>query len=148
MEKTEAIGAYLAEELTRDGGQAINAGGEIHILTPISNVKGFLIFSDSALEWILNRDILLLVASISSGRTVHTALDCIRYYGGSLVGISALFLNIPEENPDFNALFTCEDIPNYKTYEIHDCALCKAGHSLEAIISSEGYTRIEKGRFE
>ncbi|MDR1566700.1 MAG: hypothetical protein LBS48_05395, partial [Treponema sp.] len=63
MEKTEVIGAYLAEELLQDGTSVMNAGGKIHVVSPIYNTNGNLVFPDNVIEWISNRSILLLVAS-------------------------------------------------------------------------------------
>jgi len=143
MEKTEVIGAYLAQELLQHGATVMNSGGDIHVVTPTNNVNGNMIFQDNVVEWISNRNIILLVASISSARAVHIAMDCIAYYSGRLVGISALFVASPEKQKEsFHALFTSDDIPGYKLFNTAECELCKAGQKLDAIISSEGYTKI------
>ena len=143
MERTDVIGAYLAEELVQDGALAINSGGEIYVVTPISNNLGNLSFQSSMIEHIMNRNILLLTTSISSGRTLDSALDCISYYGGNIVGISVLFM-VEDSDTDHkvHALFTSGDVPNYSSYSTRECDLCKSGQRLDALISSEGYTRI------
>jgi orotate phosphoribosyltransferase len=142
MERTVVIGAYLAQELLQPGTAVVNSGGEIHVISPLSNVDGKLIFQESSLGWISNQSIVLLVASVSSGRTVASALECLEYYGGRTVGISALFVASPGERK-IHALFTADDIPGYKMYSPGECAMCKAGQKLDAIISSEGYTKIK-----
>jgi orotate phosphoribosyltransferase len=143
MENTKVIGAFLALELSQLGMAVINSGCEINVLTPMSNTNGKLIFFESEIGWITGRNILLLVATISSGRTVRSALECIEYYGGKLAGISALFLASSEKlNMESHALFTSEDIENYKVYKPSECEMCKAGEKVEVIISSEGYTKI------
>jgi orotate phosphoribosyltransferase len=143
MEKTEVIGAYLAQELLHAGPSVINAGGEIHIVTPVNNVNGNMIFQDNVVEWITNKNIILLVASVSSARAVHIGMDCIAYYGGRLAGISALFVASPStQKEQFNTLFTSDDIPGYKLFNAADCEMCKAGVKLDALVSSEGYTKI------
>jgi len=142
MERTVVIGAYLAEELLREGTAVMNTGGQIHVVTPLSNASGNLIFQDNAIEWIKNRNILLLIASISSGATTKMATECIEYYGGRLAGISSLFFSSEQFEYKINALFTSADIPGYKVYRLSDCEMCKAGLKLDAIISSEGYTKI------
>ena len=144
MEKTEVIGAYLAEELLREGASVINSGGQIHVVSPISNAYGNLVFPGNVTEFISGKNILLLVASISSGRTLKSALECLSYYGGKVAGISALFLATPELLiQEIHALFTSDDIPGYKLFNPGNCDMCKAGNKLDAIISSEGYTKIE-----
>jgi len=143
MEKTEVIGAYLAEELSQAGNSVLNTDGEIYVLTPASNVNGKLIFLDSVVERIREQNIILLVASISSGQTVTSAMECISYYGGRLAGISALFCSSRDRlEQEVHALFTSEDIPGYRLFSTNECELCKAGHRVDAIINSDGYTLI------
>jgi orotate phosphoribosyltransferase len=143
MEKTEVIGAFLAQELLQHGTTVMNSGNEIHIVTPINNVNGNMIFQDNLIEFITNKHVILLVASVSSARALHIGIDCISYYGGKLAGISALFVASPENQKEkINALFTSNDIPGYKLFNTAECEMCKAGVKLDAIVSSEGYTRI------
>ena len=143
MERTEVVGAYLAEELLQEGLSVVNSSGEIHVVTPINTNNRTLIFQDSTIDWISNRNILLLVASISSGRTVKSALDCLEYYNGNVVGISSLFLASHEKQvKKVHALFTSDDISGYRLRGSGECEMCAAGQKLDAIISSEGYTKI------
>ena len=143
MENTKVIGAFLAQELLSEGTAVMNSGGEINIVTPMSNVDGKLVFYDNELEWINNKHILLLTATISSGRTLNSALECISYFSGFFAGISALFLcSSAMPYMKINALFTSDDIPGYEVYSTGECALCKGGQKLDAIISSEGYKKI------
>jgi len=149
MENTDVIGAYLAEELIQDGVAVVNSGSDVHIVTPLSNANGKLVFHESEIKWITNRNILLLVATVSSGRTVKSALDCLAYYGGRLDGISALFLASQEKiGQEIHALFTSDDIEGYSVFSAGKCEMCKAGQKLDAIISSEGYTKIPAAKEE
>jgi len=144
IEKTAVIGACLAEELFQEGTSSINAGNEIHVLSPIHNAYGNWIFPSNRAEWINGKNILVLVATISSGRALHNVLECISYYGGNLTGISTLYLASHEMRQDnINALFTAEDIPDYQLFNPADCEMCKNKQPLDGIISSEGYTKIE-----
>jgi orotate phosphoribosyltransferase len=147
LENTEVIGAYLAEELLQSGTRVVNSGAEIHIVVPIHNVNGQWIFQDNIAEQIVNKNIILLTPSISSGRTVRSVLDCIKYYGGNLVGMSVLFLtsygSLGEEIQEFvHPVFTAEDIPDFKIYSVDQCEMCKSGIKLDALINSEGYRKI------
>lgn len=143
MEGTEVIGAFLAEELLREGTSVINSGKPIHVITPISNIDRKLMFQSNLQEQIYNRNILLLVSTISSGTTVNNALECLNYYGGRTVGISALFSANPDEYQfEFHSMFTNDDIPDYNLYTPGECPLCKQGKKLEAIIMHDGYTEI------
>lgn len=144
MEGTEVIGAYLAEELLQEGTSVINSGKEIHVVTPMSNINRKLMFQTNMQELILNRSIILLVSSISSGTTVNSALECLSYYGGNVVGISALF-NAYQDAPEqeIYSMFTSEDIPGYRIFSPGKCDMCKDGHKLDALIIHDGYTKIQ-----
>jgi orotate phosphoribosyltransferase len=143
MEGTEVIGAYLAEELMQEGVGVINSGKEIRVLKPLISAGGKLLFQCNVQQYIRDKEIVLLVASISSGTTIGRALDCITYYGGVIAGISALFNAYPAgDEQEIHSMFTREDIPGYQVYSMGECTMCKEGQKLEAIINSEGYTNI------
>jgi len=143
MEGTEVIGAYLAEELMQEGVGVINSGKEIRVLKPVISANGKLLFQCNVQQYIRDKEIVLLVASISSGTTIGRALDCITYYGGVVAGISALFNAYPAGDEQvIHSMFTREDIPGYQVYSMGECTMCKEGQKLEAIINSEGYTNI------
>ena len=140
MENTETIGAFLAQEFLREGVSVMNAGREIHVVTPVYNTSGKLVFQDNIREWITRKGVLVIVSSVSSGRTVESALECISYYGGDIAGVSSLFLALPNAlGWKINSLFTSDDIPGYKAYSTNECEMCKAGVKLDALVSSEGY---------
>jgi len=143
MENTKVIGAFLAEELIHDGAAVMNSGGEIHVITPKSSSDRKFIFFDNEVEWIANRNILLLTATVSSGQTLNSALECLSYYNGIIVGISSLFYSsdAPQEKR-IHALFTSDDIPGYKVLASDKCGMCMSGQKLDAIINSDGYQNI------
>ena len=143
MEGTEVIGAYLAEELLQEGTSVVNSGKEIHVVTPMSNVNRKLMFESNIQEFISNRSIIALVSSISSGITLKGALECLSYYGGNVVGISALFNAYQGESEQrIDSLFTHEDVIGYQIYDPGDCQLCKEGQELDAIVVHDGYIKI------
>lgn len=143
MERTEVIGAFMAEELQQLGTSVINSGNDIHVITPISNVDRKLMFQSNMQDQIYNRNIILLVSTISSGTTVNSALECLSYYGGNVVGVSTLFSANPEKYQfELNSMFTNEDIPFYTLYKPDECPMCKEGNKLDAIIIHDGYTKI------
>jgi orotate phosphoribosyltransferase len=144
MEGTEVIGAYMAQELLQHGTSEINSGKDIHVVTPMSNTNRKLIFQSNMQDLILNRNIILLVSSISSGTTVNSALECLSYYGGIVVGISALF-NAYQDAPEreIYSMFTSEDIPGYQIFSPGKCDMCKNGRKLDALIINDGYTKMQ-----
>jgi len=142
MERTEVIGAYLAEELMQKGMSSV-VDNEIYIVTPINNNLGSLSFQSSTIKCVMNKNVLLLVTSVSSGHTLNGAIDCITYYGGRLAGISCLFLALADtQGQTISSLFNSDDIPGYVKYGSRNCGMCQAGQKLDALISSEGYTKL------
>jgi len=143
MEGTEIIAAYLADELLQPGPTVMNEGREIYVVTPINSATGHFIFHQNVQEKIFNKNVLLMVASASTGKTINRAVECLSYYGGHLVGISAVFSAVSElDGWEVRSLFTCDDIPDYKFYRTSQCEMCQKGRKLDAIINSEGYTKI------
>ena len=143
MDGTEIIAAYLADELLQEGVNVMNEGSEIHVVTPMIRADGHFIFHQSMHEKIKNKNVVLLVASMSTGATVNTILECLNYYGCNLVGISAIFSAVNDVNgKKINSLFTTEEIPDYHFYSTSECPMCKEGIKLDAVFSSEGYTKL------
>ncbi|MDD3692648.1 MAG: orotate phosphoribosyltransferase [Oscillospiraceae bacterium] len=143
LEGTETIGAFLADSLSQSGTLVMNSNNNIYVLTPELNSNNQMIFRDNTQKMVWGKNILLLIASASTGKTINRSIDCLKYYSGRLVGISAVFSAIRESNGiQVNALFTEEDIPQYTTMKSMECSMCKAGQKIDAIVNSYGYSRI------
>ncbi len=139
----EIIGAFLAEELTRAGIYSRNAHQTIYIITPEYSPTGQMLFRDNYLPMIKDKNVLVLLASATTGKTVTKTIQTLTYYGATISGISAVFsaansvMGIP-----VNALFTTADIPDYKTYKPDGCALCKEQKPIDAFANAFGYSKI------
>ena len=121
LDGTEVIGAFLAEKLTESGFFSYNQHKSIYIVTPEIDTDGQMFFRKNIQPMIKDRNIIILMASITTGITINRSWECIEYYGGKLQGISAIFSAISEYgNLPVNALFTTNDIPSYHTYTKHD----------------------------
>jgi orotate phosphoribosyltransferase len=143
MDNTEILAAYLADELLKAGPGVLNQGGEILLVTPISKRDNLFIFHQNVQEKIRSKNVVLLVATMSTGATANQVIECLSYYGCKLVGISAIFNTFHEtEGQKIHSLFTIEDIPNYAFYTPSECPMCREGRKIDAIINSEGFTRI------
>lgn len=139
----EIIGAFLAEELTRAGIYSKNAHKTIYIVAPEYSTSGQMLFRDNYLPMVKNKNVLLLLASATTGKTVAKAIQTLTYYGADISGISAIFsaassvVGIP-----VNSLFTVSDLPDYMTYSSENCALCKDKKPIDAFANAFGYSTI------
>jgi orotate phosphoribosyltransferase len=142
MDNTEILAAFLADELLQAGMRVMNEGSEILLLTPMVSSSGHFIFHQNVREKIKNKNVVLMVASLSTGATVNRVQECLNYYGCKLVGISAIFSAYSElDGREIHSLFDCADIPDYHFYKPSECKMCQEGIKIDAIISSEGYTK-------
>lgn len=141
--ETQALGAYLAHELSRPSMLSPNPTSEIYVLGPEYDGKGNMIFRDNLIRMIKDKRVLVLISCITSGKTVERAIESVKYYGGRPVGVSAAFSATKEiAGIEVNAIFTQKDIPGYRVYNKHDCPLCKQDIPVKAIANGHGYSTL------
>ncbi len=143
LEGCETVGALIARELTSAGYVSMNEKRELNVVTPEFVPGGQLIFRDNIQPMIWNKSVLLLLSSVTTGKTVNRVLECIRYYGGNVVGVSAIFSAIDQvaEIP-IHSIFNTDDLPGYQTYSPKECPECAKQHKIDAIVNSYGYSRV------
>lgn len=143
MDGLEVIGTLLAEELTKAGVLSMNAHKTIYVTSPEASTAGQLIFRDNVQPMIRDKNILVLIGSVTTGVTLNHAINTILYYGGKIRGVSAIFSAVTSvAGLPVYALFTQKDIPNYHTYRTHECPLCKQQQKLDAIVNGYGYSKL------
>lgn len=142
LDRTQMIAAYLAEALSASP-HGLNRGKEISLLEPEYNVNYQMVFSDNTQPLVWEKDILLLVASATTGKTASRAMQSLNYYGGRVRSIAAIFSASSEmKGIPVQALFSKEDLPGYETYSYSDCPLCKENKKIDALVSSCGYSKL------
>ena len=142
FEGTEMVGAFLARDLCQHGG-GMNGGNDIAVITPETNMNNQMIFRDNLQKNIYNKEILLLMSSISTGKSINRCVECLQYYSGKLAGVAAIFSAISEYNGiKIDCVFTREDLPEYRTMLPAECELCASGVKVDAIVNSFGYSKI------
>lgn len=140
LEGTEVLGAFLARELSNSG---INNGVDVKVVTPELNANNQLIFRDNTQKLIWGKQVVVLVSSVSTGKTIERTLDCLRYYNGQLAGIAAIFSAIEETHGvKVNAIFSADELPEYKSCPGEQCNMCKSGVKVDALINSFGYSKL------
>ena len=143
LDGMQVVGAYLAEELTKAGVMSMNAHKTIYVVTPEYNSTSQMIFRDNLIPMINGKHVVLLMASVTTGKTINKGMECIQYYGGNLQGIAAIFSAIEEENgAHINSVFHTSDIPDYRTYDYRECPYCKQGKKIDALVNGYGYSKI------
>ena len=74
LDGTRVIGACLARQLTQSSFNSVNAGKDIYLLRENLSSNGMLIFRDNARFMLEGKNILLLLASITTGGTVRKGM--------------------------------------------------------------------------
>ena len=141
MDGTEVIGAYLADELTKAGIVSMNSHKTIYIVTPEYDHAGQMIFRDNMRIAINGKHVLMLFPSITTGTSASHAIEGIIYYGGEISGISAIFSAATKVvGFQVHTLFNAYDLPDYKSFNAEDCAMCKNKQRIDAICNGFGYS--------
>lgn len=143
LDGTQVIGTCLADALTSGNFSNMNAHQTIYIVTPEYTTGSQIIFRDSIAPMIRGKHVLILEASVSTGYTAQAAVEAVKYYGGSVAGISAIFATIEQcAGYTVNAAFNPNDLPDYRSQPAHECPMCKQGIKLDALVNGYGYSKL------
>ncbi len=143
VDGTEVIGACIADELTKEDFVNMNAHQTIYVVSPEYTTGGQLMFRDNLIPMIANKHVLVLAASVTTGKTAQATIDAINYYGGMVVGVSAIFATVKEcEGHPVISIFDPNDLDDYESYNSHHCPLCEKGERIEALVNSYGYSKL------
>ena len=143
LDGTEVIAACMASEMTKTGYMNINQNQDMNVLTPERSVGSQLIFRENTAPLIVGKNVLILMASVTTGYTAKSANEAVVYYGGRAVGIASIFATVDAIGGlPVTSLFNPKDLPGYTTSDAAACPLCKAGHRLDAIVNSFGYSKL------
>ncbi len=143
MDGCEMIGSCLAEELTKNGIMSLNTHKSMYVITPEFDSNGQMIFRDNLQLMVRGKNILLLLASATTGRTIAKSVDCIRYYGGIIQGISAIFSAATEiYGEPIHCIFHAEDLPSYQAFNPTECPHCKNKEKIDAIVNGFGFSEL------
>lgn len=143
LDGTEVIGSCIANELTKEDFVNMNAHQTIYIVSPEFTTGGQLIFRDNLTPMIAGKHVLVLAASVTTGKTAQAAIDAVNYYGGMVVGVSAIFATVEEcDGHPVNSIFNPSNLDGYECYNSHNCPMCKNGQKIEALVNSYGYSKL------
>lgn len=143
LDGTQVIGTCLANELTEAGFANMNAHRTIYVVTPENTSGSQLLFRDNLAPMITGKNVLILEASITTGYTAEAAIEAVKYYGGTVSGVAAIFTSLDEcGGYPVRATFELKDLPDYESYSSHECPLCKQGVKIDALVNSFGYSKL------
>ena len=143
LDGCEVIGAYLAEKLSNAGIMSLNQHKTMYICSPEYHTGGQLIFRDNMQMMVKGKNVLLLMATVTTGKTLAQSLECLESYGGKVQGVGAIFSAIDQvRSVDVNAIFTPDDVPGYQTYKFRECPMCQKQQKIEAIVNAYGYSKL------
>lgn len=95
---------------------------------------------ENILPMIQGKNVVLLMASVTTGLSLNKGIEAIQYYGGILRGVTAIFSILEEINGfRITSIFGKRDVPDYLYADYRDCPICKQGKRLEALVNAYGY---------
>lgn len=143
LDGTEVIGACFADCLSKADIINMNAHKSIYVVTPETTSGSQLMFRDNIIPMIEGKHVMILAVSVASGKTVEAAIDAVRYYGGTVSGVSAIFSTAEEcGGLPVHSVFDPKDLPDYQSYPAHECPMCKAGQKLDALVNCHGFSKL------
>lgn len=143
MDGSEVIGAFLARHLAQKDRFNVNVDKNINVVTPEFDHTGQMIFRDNLVPMVSGKNVLLLISTVKSGKTIAQTLQCVAYYGATIQGIATVFSTADEiHGIPVYSIFSPDDIPGYMTSDAKECPLCKAGQKIDAIANSYGLSKL------
>ena len=143
LDGTEVIGACFADSLSKADIINMNAHKTIYVVTPETTNGSQLLFRDNIVPMIQGKNIMILAVSVASGKTVEAAIDAIKYYGGTVSGVSAIFSTCDECcGYPVHSVFNPNDLAGYKSYPAHECPMCKAGQKIDGLVNCHGFSKL------
>lgn len=143
LDGTEVIGTCLADSLSKADFLNMNAHKSIYVVTPETTHGSQLLFRDNIVPMISGKHVMILAVSVASGKTVESAIDAVKYYGGTVTGISAIFSTAKEcRGLPVRSIFDPNDLENYQCYPAHECPMCKAGMKIDALVNCHGFSKL------
>jgi orotate phosphoribosyltransferase len=117
----------------------------MYVTTPEYVNSGQILFRENRISMINGKNVLLLLASATTGTTIAKAMEAVKYYGGQVSGICSIFsvANKVMGMPVYK-LFGTKDLPDYKAFAPEDCPMCKDNVKIDAFANGFGYSNINQ----
>ena len=143
LDGMQVVGTCLADELTKGGFMSINEHKTVYVITPEHTSGSQLLLRDNIIPTVKGKNVLILAASVTTGYTANAAIEAVKYYGGNVVGVSAIFATVDEcAGHEVHSVFDPTDLHGYASYPAHQCPMCKQGRKIDALVNSHGYSKL------
>ena len=143
MEGTQVIGAYLADELTKSGFVNVNTYKAINVITTELSSTGQYIVRDNLKPMFEGKNVIIIVATAATGKTIAKTAEAIKYYGADVRCICSVFsVGTTCFGKPIYSLFSVKDLPDYRNTPAGECPMCKNGQPVDAIANPFGYSKI------
>ena len=143
LDGTAVLGTCVAEELTKTGFRTINQHQTIYVVEPEYNANSQIIFRDNIKPMIQGKHVLVLMASVTTGFTAKRSIEAIHYYGGHVAGVAAIYRAVDEiAGYPVRSVYSIDDLPDYESYDYHECPYCKQGKKIDALVNSFGFSAL------
>jgi len=143
LDGSEVIGSFMAFHMSRKGSYYINENKSINVVTPEFDDAEQPFFRDNLAPMVEGKNVLLLISTVKSGKTIARALDCMKKHGAVVQGIATVFstAEVLAGLPVYS-LFTLSDLPDYQCTDSESCPMCRAGKKVDAIANSYGLSKL------
>ncbi len=143
LDGMSVVGTCLAQALTDSGFRNLNAHQTIYVVEPEYNSNSQMIFRDNVQPMIRGKHVVVLMASVTTGYTANKSIEAVGYYGGTVVGVAALYSAVKEVGGQpVRSVYNLADMPDYASYDYKDCPYCKQGTPIDALVNSHGYSSL------
>ena len=143
LDGMQVVGTCLADELTKGGFMSINEHKTVYVITPEHTSGSQLLLRDNIIPAVKGKNVLILAASVTTGYTAGAAIEAVKYYGGSVAGVSAIFATVDDcLGYEVHSVFDPNDLKEYASYPAHQCPMCRQGRKIDALVNSHGYSKL------
>lgn len=144
LDGTDVIGTFLAQELKNAGHSIRNIHQTIYVIRPERTANSQLFFRENVEPMVRGKNVILLMASVTTGISIRRGIECMGYYGGLIRGVATIFSAVQHmDDVPINTVFTSDDIPGYASYDGSSCCpYCQKKIPVEAMVNSFGYSKL------
>ena len=143
MDGTEVLGGFVAMNLARKDMYSLNQDADMHVVSPELEHASQMIFRDNLQPLIKGKKTLILCGSLLTGNKVRKAIECVEWYGGTVVGIAAVFsLHDVLDGIPVRYLFGAKEFPDFQNWDAAACPFCRAGQRVDALANCYGYSKV------